>query len=321
MTRPDEPDEPRGPVGAVEYGEERSYVEVLLVIAVLAVGFGIDVGFDASGALTHLPGWLIAVGLVAGIDAILVASVRATRSLVVTADEVWVGDEMITRADIAGVVAPDIPDLPVLGWPSGKQGKTKGVALRLDDGRDVLVPARHPEQLAAVLDVDEAAPREPAAIRDATDDDMLLLAEVDERAGIVFGLAGVDLPEIPFVAPDDAVAIFVADDSIAGVVGFVALTEVDGLAHIEEIAVVPSVMRTGLGSRLLEHACTRARDAGYAAVTLCTFADVAWNGPWYVERGFVAAEPTAGLRALRDRERELGLDAAGRRIVMRRELG
>jgi len=56
-------------------------------------------------------------------------------------------------------------------------------------------------------------------------------------------------------------------------------------------------------------------------MTLCTFAEIEWNAPFYAKRGFVPlAQLTPGLKELRDWERDIGLDAVGRRIVMRREL-
>jgi hypothetical protein len=56
-------------------------------------------------------------------------------------------------------------------------------------------------------------------------------------------------------------------------------------------------------------------------MTLTTFRDVPWNAPFYARRGFAEVlDPSPGLAAVRDRERSLGLDAAGPRIVMRRTL-
>jgi hypothetical protein len=58
-------------------------------------------------------------------------------------------------------------------------------------------------------------------------------------------------------------------------------------------------------------------------VTLCTFGDVAWNGPFYARHGFVEVPPdelTPGLVALRDEEAREGMDAMGRRVVMRRDV-
>lgn len=312
----------RRPAGAVEYREHpRSYREVAAIVAVLVIGFLIDLTFDVGGAVAHLPGWIVAVVLVGGLDAVFVAAARSTRAMIVTSDEVWVGDEMIERRDVVGVVPPDTRDLPVLGWPNGKPGRTRGVALRLGDGREVLVPSRRPQRLAAVLGATAAPGREPAAVRAATDADLGLLAEIDERAEIVFRLSGVDLPAIEWTMPDDAVATFVADDPVAGVVGFAVLTAVDGDAHLAEIAVLPSAMRGGLGSRLLEHAVQWAAAARYPAVTLTTFADVPWNAPWYSRRGFVETSDCGSeLAQVRVKENEQGLDAAGRRVTMRRAL-
>jgi hypothetical protein len=54
---------------------------------------------------------------------------------------------------------------------------------------------------------------------------------------------------------------------------------------------------------------------------LCTYAEIPWNGPYYASRGFVETdEVTPGLAELRAWERDVGLDALGRRCVMRREL-
>ena len=48
----------------------------------------------------------------------------------------------------------------------------------------------------------------------------------------------------------------------------------------------PASMRQGVGTRLLDRACEWARGQGYDAITLTTFADIAWNGPFYARRGF-----------------------------------
>jgi GNAT superfamily N-acetyltransferase len=104
-------------------------------------------------------------------------------------------------------------------------------------------------------------------------------------------------------------------------VGFVQVEEIDGLAYIVELAVIPRWMRQGIGSALLERACEWARGRGYRAITLTTYADVPWNAPFYARRGFVEiTEFGPGVQAEREQERELGLDEVGRRIVMRREL-
>jgi hypothetical protein len=60
-----------------------------------------------------------------------------------------------------------------------------------------------------------------------------------------------------------------------------------------------------------------ARDAGAARVTLTTYADVPWNGPWYARHGFAEfTDLTPALAEVRVRERAAGLDRYGRRLVL-----
>lgn len=71
-----------------------------------------------------------------------------------------------------------------------------------------------------------------------------------------------DLPDIPF--PVDTLhasqAVFVVGRPP---VAFVQIDELDGVAHVQQLAVEPAQMRQGLGSALLEAACDWARVAGY----------------------------------------------------------
>ena len=175
---------------------------------------------------------------------------------------------------------------------------------------------RRPERLATALGATEVLPE----IRECEDVECDLLVEIDERADSLFRGAGMNLPTIPFPIDDlrESLVVLVAGRPP---VGFARIDEVDGLAHLQEIAVVPEQMRRGIGSALLEASCEWARHAGYGAITLTTFADVAWNGPFYASRGFAELQsPTPGLIELRDWELDVGLDACGRRIAMRREL-
>ncbi|MGI8679095.1 MAG: GNAT family N-acetyltransferase [Jatrophihabitans sp.] len=313
----------RTPLGAVVYREPaRPWTTVWLVFGILVAlclldtlvfGSGIPVGF-----------WIIAIVLITGVYALLIYSARATRSLVLTTDELWVGDEMLVRREIVGstpgIAARSDEDLPVLGWPTGMPRLVRGMTVRLADDRDVVIPTRKIHDLENALGVAIAEPRSVGAIRRANAADLVLLAGIDRRAGIVFRLAGYDLPEIEFAVDElpHAAAIFVVGDPP---VAFVWLRDVDELAYVEEISVLPSAMRRGIGTALLEHACAWARDAGYPAVALATYADVPWNGPFYAACGFLEVDDVPpGLAAIRAREIENGLDAVGRRVVMRRDL-
>lgn len=294
----------------------RSYVSSLLLLLVLAIGFGIDTG--VGGGRVHALAWAIAAVLVVGIDALTVYAARSLRSITVTADEIRVGEDSLPREEIVAVEPEPPADLPVLGrrYGEGLPRGTVGVGVRLADGRGVVLATRHPDRLLAAL----GSRTVPTAIRRATPADLAHIPDIDERAEALFHVAGYDLPRIPYDvdALRDAAAVFVAGEPP---VGYVQVDEVDGEAHIAEISVLPASMGQGIGSRLLEQACAWARDAGYPGITLTTYADVPWNAPFYAARGFAEVDKsTPGLVAVRQREIAAGLDAVGRRVVMRREL-
>lgn len=309
--------------GAIYREEARSYRSLLWSLLAVPVLFCFDLLVTGKhGALTHLPGWIIAGALLVGVHWLLLHAVRSTHSLRLTPDELMVGDEAIPRTDIVGVTpggGPDV-DLATLGWPNGFPRKSKAVTVRLADDRDVLVPTRFPERLRDVLQVGAPEPGPPIDVRVAQDADLAELADIDERAEVIFRVAGYDLPRLPF---DDeglraaALVLVVGEPAV----GFAWVDEVDGAAHLHELSVLPSAMRQGYGTRLLEAACAWAAERGHPAMTLTTFADVPWNAPFYAARGFALDDaPGPGVSRERERERAAGLDAVARRVVMRREL-
>jgi GNAT superfamily N-acetyltransferase len=96
---------------------------------------------------------------------------------------------------------------------------------------------------------------------------------------------------------------------------------VDAMAHLWQLSVHPSESRRGRGSALVMAVCDWAASQGYAAVTLTTFRDVAWNGPFYARMGFrVLTDLAPGLAAVRANEILIGHDALGPRIAMRKDL-
>src|SRR5690349_18843714 len=76
-----------------------------------------------------------------------------------------------------------------------------------------------------------------------------------------------------------------------------ALRSYDGTAYVEEMDVLTDHGRRGLGGRLLEAVCTWAREQGHPAVTLSTFRDVPWNGPFYRDTGSPTSRPRTGRPA------------------------
>jgi GNAT superfamily N-acetyltransferase len=282
----------------------------LVVVGVVLDGIG-------GGLADHWVGWLVAAVLLLGIDALVIHAGRVHKTLRVTSDELRVGDEVIERAAVVGASVEPPSDLPVLGWPAGAPRRLAGVTVRLDDGRSAVIPTRRPEAVLALLGPGTAA--EPVELREADEDDEAVLADVDERASTLFRIAGLSVPAVDGRPPGGRPRqIYVAGRPV---VGFAAVGELDGEAWLAGVAVVPGSMRQGLGGRLIEQACAWARSAGYGAIVLTTYADVAWNGPMYARHGWVELpDPAPELAAVRAWEVANGLDGAGRRIAMRRPL-
>jgi GNAT superfamily N-acetyltransferase len=92
--------------------------------------------------------------------------------------------------------------------------------------------------------------------------------------------------------------------------------------HVEQVSVDPEYGRRGIGSVLIEHVAGWARERGAPALTLTTYAEIAWNAPYYERLGFrrlADDELTPGLRRIRAAEAEHGLDRWPR-LAMRRDL-
>ncbi|MFN0030509.1 MAG: GNAT family N-acetyltransferase [Acidimicrobiales bacterium] len=150
--------------------------------------------------------------------------------------------------------------------------------------------------------------------------------EVD--AGARFRAVGLDA-----IANDDppAAAVlltYVADgrawlaERNGELVGYATASVVDGEGHLDQVSVLGLAAGHGIGALLVDRVCRWAADAGYHAVSLTTFRDVPWNGPYYQRLGFVEI-PEHGcgpeLRAIRRAERHAGLDVRPR-IAMRKVL-
>lgn len=166
-------------------------------------------------------------------------------------------------------------------------------------------------------------------IRLARADDLPALRDIERAAGKAF--ADIDMA---FVAEDEPPSIemlrtfqqagraWVSVDQHDRPVAYLIAELVDGDAHIEQVSVHPDHRGERLGLRLIEHLGGWARDHGARALTLTTFTEVAWNGPYYERCGFRPldeSELTPGLRRVRAAEAAHGLDRWPR-ATMRREL-
>jgi GNAT superfamily N-acetyltransferase len=113
---------------------------------------------------------------------------------------------------------------------------------------------------------------------------------------------------------------WVATDSEGRPIAYILADILDGNAHIEQVSVHPDSSHRGIGRALIDHVAEWAGARGLDALTLTTFANVAWNAPYYVRCGFETMEPNdlgPDLLRVRAEETTQGLDRY-ERVVMRR---
>lgn len=164
-------------------------------------------------------------------------------------------------------------------------------------------------------------------IRTARPDELVGLQRIEDASGELFRAIG-----MPEIADDDPLPldvlahlqalgqVWVAADPDP--VAWIAVEEVDGCAHVEQVSVHPDRARRGIGRRLIDHVDAWSSARGLAGLTLTTFRDVPWNGPYYERLGFrPVAEPTPGLAAVVAQETARGLDPATRTCLRRDHRG
>lgn len=105
-------------------------------------------------------------------------------------------------------------------------------------------------------------------------------------------------------------------------VGYVLLDELDGLAHIEQVSVLPEHQGSGHGRALVRRVADWARATGCPAMTLTTYDHIPWNRSLYEHLGFRVldvANLDPELAARRAEEAGRGMDP-GLRVAMRLDL-
>ncbi|MBY9068373.1 GNAT family N-acetyltransferase [Hyphomonas sp. WL0036] len=138
--------------------------------------------------------------------------------------------------------------------------------------------------------------RPPAGymITGAAPEEIPALIEIDLAAGKVFEGTGL-LPEaqlgdhVPADVLREAMRsghLHVARHGQGELAGF-ALTSVrEGWLYLDQISVDPAHGRGGVGSALMSRVMLEAKDRSLKRVTLSTFRDPPWNGPFYRKNGF-----------------------------------
>lgn len=165
-------------------------------------------------------------------------------------------------------------------------------------------------------------------IRPASSADVARLQDIERAAGELFRAVGLDaIAQDP--PPDDATLLHHIHAGTAWValvgdkrIGYALASIVDGEGHVDQVSIDPAHAGRRIGQRLIDEVCGWAAAGGSTAVTLTTFRDVPWNGPYYRRLGFVELADTdlgPELQAKRTAEIDAGLDLAPR-IAMRRPL-
>ena len=94
------------------------------------------------------------------------------------------------------------------------------------------------------------------------------------------------------------------------VVGFAMAQEQDGFLHLAVMAVHPDYGNRGLGRKLVLAMIHEATRRKHPRVTLTTFEDLPWNGPFYRKTGFRVlsdSELSPSLRNILAQEERLGM--------------
>lgn len=165
-------------------------------------------------------------------------------------------------------------------------------------------------------------------IRPATPDEVEVLRDIEVDAGDRFrevGLAAIAEDDPPSAAElleqIERGRLWAAADGDT-IAGYVMVSIVDGAGHVDQVSVRTSAAGRGVGRALMGRAHEWARRSGLTTMTLTTFVEVPFNGPYYQRLGYeVVPEAELGpeLAAIRAAETDAGLDLSPR-AAMRLDL-
>lgn len=166
-----------------------------------------------------------------------------------------------------------------------------------------------------------------ARIRRACLEELARLALVERSAASLFHEVG-----LSWIADGDTMepallysmcregTVWVAVDDVNEPVAFLAAHTLDGQFHIAEVSVARTHQRRGVGAALIAVATDHARTQSFRSLTLTTYRDLRWNGPFYSMLGFVEVDASVAgpghLQKLRT-EAEAGHDLSRRCIMMK----
>jgi GNAT superfamily N-acetyltransferase len=164
------------------------------------------------------------------------------------------------------------------------------------------------------------------SIRCARPSDLIYLPAIEREAAAQFlttpypAMVDADLASAHLDLDHDYVLVLADEQDHP--IGFAIAHAHDESVHLHELDVHPDYARQGLGRRLIEAIADWARTRGATALTLTTFSDVPWNGPYYARLGFRALDVATlnpALQAVLRAEESAGLPMA-HRICMQLDL-
>lgn len=159
-----------------------------------------------------------------------------------------------------------------------------------------------------------------SSIRPVRADELVLLPALEAAADTMFGPFDLGTFPGPGTPADFAAALIVL---VAGdpPVGLCRIDAVGEGAHLEQLSVHPDHGGRGIGRALLRAGIEWAAGRGYPELTLCTYRDVPWNGPFYASEGFVEIGSADDWWAAQGRAPEEPVLARhGARVAMTRRL-
>lgn len=148
-----------------------------------------------------------------------------------------------------------------------------------------------------------ARPEDAEAFHEIEEDAASLLREEPSLAGIPVPPSSSVEEYSKLIAKGHCLAAVISDAPI----GFAAAGAVGRELHLGEISVARAHQKQGIGAALLRALAVDALNSGFRAITLNTYRDISWNGPFYARHGFVEVENFEGRPHLAE-----SLEAAAR---------
>ena len=159
--------------------------------------------------------------------------------------------------------------------------------------------------------------------------DVARMQAIEVDAGDTFRTIGLnsiaddDPPTAELLAAHiDSGTAWIAESGEGLGVGYAIASMVDGEGHLDQVSTIAEAAGYGIGRQLIDQACNWTLANEMPSITLTTFRDVPWNGPYYRRLGFVElpeARWGPELTALVASERRAGIEVLPR-IAMRKQL-